>query len=135
MVEKKAAKKKMILVVEDEVTIADICRRVLEASDFIVEIAHDGEKARQAVQKRKHNLYDLYIIDLRLPVSNGMDFYQWLASTHPESARRVIFTSGSAPTDSSGNPIPMGDNIILFKPFSIDELKTAVRETLRRLGE
>ena len=59
-----------ILVVEDEVKVADLIKRGLEAQGFKVEIAYDGMMGRRlGVQKK----YDLIILDVNLPHENGYE--------------------------------------------------------------
>ena len=63
---------KRILVIEDEPAICELCRRVLSGEGFEVDIAVDGRMAQEMIAKRQ---YDLYLIDIRLPVMDGKELY------------------------------------------------------------
>ena len=59
-----------ILIVEDEEAIADLERDYLELSGFTVEVANDGDTG---LQKALNEDYDLLILDLMLPGTDGFD--------------------------------------------------------------
>tara|TARA_B100000315_G_C14232906_1_gene431803 strand:+ start:245 stop:598 length:354 start_codon:yes stop_codon:yes gene_type:complete len=80
-----------ILVVEDELAIGQVCRRVLASEGFEVDIAVNGKVAQEMIEE-KH--YHLCLIDIRIPAMNGKELHQWLKEKHPQLAGRVIFTSG-----------------------------------------
>jgi DNA-binding response OmpR family regulator len=72
--------KKRSLVVEDEPTIARMCRRALEVEGFKVDIAADGRAAQTRLSENGDN-YDLCLIDIRTPGMNGIELYQYLKET------------------------------------------------------
>jgi DNA-binding response OmpR family regulator len=122
---------KRILVVEDEPAISDVCRRVLIGEGFEVDIAVNGRIAQDMIEERQ---YDLCLIDIRTPKMNGTELYQWLKEKYPQLAGGVIFTTG----DVMGG----GDTQIFLeqvarpflpKPFTPDELRAILRETLRQV--
>ena len=82
---------KKILVVEDETTISDVCRRDLSGEGFEVDIAVDGKVAQHMIEEGK---YDLCLIDSRTSKMNGKGLYQWLKEKHPQLAVGAIFTTG-----------------------------------------
>ena len=59
-----------ILIIEDEVSIAELERDYLELSGFEVDTVNDGE---QGLKKALEEEYDLFILDLMLPGMNGFD--------------------------------------------------------------
>lgn len=125
-----ATEVKRILVVEDEPAICDVCLRVLTGEGFEVDIAANGELAEEELQE---NHYDLILIDFRTPVMNGKELYQWINEQYPELVSRVIFTTGDV---MGGNPqsfVELTGRPFLPKPFTPNELRTIVRETLRQL--
>ena len=124
---------KRILVVEDEPAICDLCRRVLAGEGFELDIAVNGEVAQDMIEKKQRALC---LIDIRTPEMNGKEFYQWLRERQPQLANGGIFTTG----DVMGG----GDTQIFLeqtarpflpKPFTLDELKAIIRETLRRTAK
>lgn len=124
----KARAKKRILVVDDEPEIRNVCRRALTLMGLEVEMASDGEEAQRMAGQHE---YDLYLVDIRMPVLNGTDFYRWLESERPLSAKRVIFMTGSTASEDTAGFIGESGRLFLLKPFSIAELEQAVRNTLK----
>lgn len=116
-----------ILIMEDEPAIRKLCQVVLTREGLEVEVANNGKIAQEKVQEGD---YDLVLIDVKTPVMDGQEFYQFLVEKHPELLDRVIFTTGDTVDQqimsfakSSGKPL-------LAKPFSLEELKAIVSKTL-----
>ncbi len=118
---------KRILVVEDEPAISQICRRILTRDGFEVDTAINGEVAQEMLGERD---YTLVILDIRMPVMSGKEFYQILESQYPQLVDRVIFATGDVIGGATKNFLEKSGRPFLPKPFTPDELKTIVRETL-----
>ena len=118
---------KRILVVEDEPAISQICRRILTRDGFEVDTAINGEVAQEMLGERG---YTLVILDIRMPVMSGREFYQILESQYPQLVDRVIFATGDVIGGATKNFLEKSGRPFLPKPFTPDELKTIVRETL-----
>ena len=123
-----AAGTNRILVVEDEPSISQVCQRVLTGEGFEVDIAVNGRAAQGMIEKRQ---YDLCLIDIRTPAMNGKELYQWLEGKHPRMTKRVIFTSGDTMTGDTQGFLEKAGRPFLAKPFTIDELRTVIREALK----
>jgi len=121
---------KRILIVEDEPTICEVCRRVLTSEGFEVDIAANGEAAQRMLEKKA---YELCLIDVRTPVMNGKQLYQRIINEHFQLADGVIFTTGDVTDEYIQRFLKLVCRPLLPKPFSPDELKAIVREALRRL--
>ena len=117
-----------ILVVEDEPSISDVCRRVLTREGYAVEIAANGKLAQGMVGGKP---YDLCLIDIRTPAMNGKELYEWLQEKYPQLTKRVIFTTGDMLGGDTKSFIEGTGRPCLPKPFSPDDLKAIVRETLQ----
>jgi len=126
---KNRAKSKQILVVEDEPTIGRVCSQTLIGEGFEVDIAVNGSIAEHMIEEKK---YDLLLIDIRTPVMNGTQLYQWITERHPELANRVIFTTGELLGSASEKFIEQSGRPFLPKPFTPDILKAMVKEAIRR---
>ena len=116
-----------ILLVEDEPAICDLCQRVLTGEGFEVDIAVNGKVAQDMIEEKQ---YDLFLFDIKLPVMNGRELYQWLKEKHPKQISKVIFTSGSVLGEDTQLFIEQTGRPFLPKPFTPDELKAIVRENL-----
>ena len=119
---------KIILIVEDEPAISDVCRRVLVSEGFEVDIAVNGKVAQDMLEKKQ---YDFCLIDIRTPAMNGKELYQWLNEKHPQLVSRVLFTSGDVMNGDTQIFLEQASRPFLPKPFTPDELRAIVRETLR----
>jgi len=121
---------KRILVVEDEPASCDVCRRAVTTEGFEVDIAVNGKVAQDMLEKKQYNLC---LIDIKLPVMNGKELYQWLKEKHPQLVSGVIFTTGSVIGGDTMTFVEQTGRPFLPKPFTPDELKTIVRETLKEV--
>jgi len=116
-----------VLVVEDELALANAIGDALQDAGLKVEIAGDGEEALARV---RGGSYDAVICDLKMPRVSGMVIYRAIAAATPSLARRVIFVTGDvAATDAERFLAETGCRW-LVKPFRIGDLLRAVRDTL-----
>jgi DNA-binding response OmpR family regulator len=122
---------KRMLVVEDEPSISDVCRRVLTEEGFEVDIAANGKIAQGMINKKP---YDLCLIDIRTPTMNGKELYEWLKEKLPQLIGGVIFTTGDVLGGDTGSFLEATGRPVLPKPFSPEELKAIVKETLRGIS-
>jgi DNA-binding NarL/FixJ family response regulator len=83
--------------------------------------------------EEKH--YHLCLIDIRIPAMNGKELHQWLKEKHPQLAGRVIFTSGDIMGGDTQSFLGQVARPFLAKPFTPDELKAIVSETLGEADE
>jgi len=121
---------KRILVVEDEPAIYEVCRRALTGEGFELEIAVNGSVAQDMLGEKD---YDLCLIDIRTPVMNGKELYQYIINKHGEMADRVIFTTGDIADRYTQRFLELAGRPYLLKPFTLDELKAIVKKTLRQV--
>jgi DNA-binding NtrC family response regulator len=118
------------LVVEDEPIISQICRRILMAEGFDVDIAMNGLIAKKMIDDKS---YDLCLSDIRTPAMDGIQLYQYLEQEHPELARRVIFTSGDIMSGYIAQFVEGTKRPFIPKPFTPDELKQVIRDALAEI--
>jgi len=122
-----AAGAKRILIVEDEPAICQICVRVLTSEGFEVDIAVNGSVAKDMLGKED---YDLCLIDIRTPVMNGKQLYQFIIRKHPKLVNGVMFTTGDVMDGYTERFLELTGRPFILKPFTPDGLRTIVRETL-----
>ena len=63
---------------------------------------------------------------------NGIELYQWLKEKYPQQVDRVIFTTGDMMGGDTLTFIKQAGRPYLSKPFTPDELKAIIRETLKQ---
>ncbi|GAG80762.1 unnamed protein product, partial [marine sediment metagenome] len=71
--------------------------------------------------------------DIRTPVMNGKQLYQWASEEHPELLNGMIFITGDLVSGDTKSFLERVGRPFLPKPFTIDELKTIVRETFGQM--
>ena len=119
-----------VLVVEDEPTISQVCLRVLGREGFEVDIAENGVEAQQKIKAKD---YDICLIDIVTPVMDGKRLYHWIEKEHPELVTRVVFTTGDSINPDTRDFLERAGKPFLPKPFTLDELKAVIKETLGRV--
>jgi len=77
--------------------------------------------------------YELCLIDIRTPVMNGEQLYQVIVEKHQKLVGGVIFTTGDMADEYTKHFLEVAGRPFLPKPFTPDELKTMVRETLGQI--
>ena len=119
-----------LLVVEDEVDLADALVRGLTAQGYAVDAASDGE---EALFKLEVNDYDLVCLDLNLPGVDGREVLRRLRAgeTGDETPRVLVLTARDALADRVAG-LDDGADDYLVKPFDFAELLARVRALLRR---
>ncbi len=118
---------KKILVVEDEVSIADIVKFNLEKEGYDVELAHDGEEAIKKIYKI---LPDLILLDIMLPIKDG---FQVLKEIRRELKIPVLMLTAKDDEVDKVLGLELGADDYITKPFSMRELMARVKANLRRV--
>ena len=115
-----------ILIVEDEVAIADLEKDYLELSGFDVEVANDG---LIGYQKAMEEDYNLVILDLMLP---GMDGIEICRKLREEKNTPIIMVSAKKDDIDKIRGLGLGADDYMTKPFSPSELVARVKAHLSR---
>jgi DNA-binding response OmpR family regulator len=116
-----------ILVVEDDVQIADMLAEALADCQYIVDIAQDGEIAWDWIDLYE---YDLILLDVTLPKMNGLLFCQKLRDRNI-SIPVLMLTARDTIADKIVG-LDAGADAYMVKPFDLDELLAQIRALLRR---
>jgi DNA-binding response OmpR family regulator len=119
-----------ILVVEDEHDIAGLIKLTLErGGEMNVEIVGSGDAALKAVDIQKP---DAIILDLNLPVLNGLEVCRILRSRSQTSRVPILMVTARTTESDRVTGLDVGADDYLTKPFSPRELAARVRAVLRR---
>ena len=116
-----------ILVVEDESKVASFIQRGLEAEQYHVDVANDGESGLSAIFDED---YDLVILDIMLPKRNGFSVLEEVRKRHLQ-VPVLMLTARDTVTDRVTG-LDRGADDYLTKPFAFEELVARVRALLRR---
>ena len=115
-----------ILIVEDEVPIADFVRRGLLIEDYAVEVAYDGY---EGLEKALNNSPNLIILDIMLP---GIDGLEVCRQVRRQSDVPIIMLTAKDAVPDRVAGLEAGADDYLVKPFAFDELVARIRALLRR---
>jgi DNA-binding response OmpR family regulator len=118
----------LILVVEDEASIAEVVSLYLKRAGYSAQIAADGRQAMTFFERRKP---DLVILDLMLPEVDGLSVARWLRER--SNVPIIMLTARRAEIDRITG-LELGADDYVVKPFSPQELVSRVRAVMRRLG-
>ncbi len=122
--------KHRVLIVEDEQDIAGLIKHTLERTGQAdAEIVHSGDAALKAVSDRPP---DLIILDLNLPVLNGIEVCRILRSRPDGQNVPIIMLTARTSENDRVNGLDLGADDYVTKPFSLRELTARVRAVLRR---
>lgn len=119
-----------ILIVEDEVHLAEALTQILKKHHYSVDAVHDG---RSGFDNALSGIYDLLLLDIMLP---GMDGISVLRALRKEGiATPVILLTAKGETSDKVEGLDTGADDYIAKPFATDELLARIRAALRRKGE
>ncbi len=115
-----------ILIIEDEVAIADLEKDYLELSDFEVEICYTGDEGLQVALNKE---FDLIILDLMLP---GMDGFEVCKRIRAEKNIPILMVSAKKDDIDKIRGLGLGADDYMTKPFSPSELVARVKAHMAR---
>ncbi len=118
-----------VLVVEDDINIAELLRLYLEKDGFEVKIAHDGGEGLKLAESEQP---DLVLLDIMLPVLDGWQVCRRLRKT---TKTPIIILTAKGETEDKVSGLEMGADDYIVKPFEVKELLARVHAVLRRIGE
>ena len=117
-----------VLVVEDDLDIADLIR--VNLVELGIEIEHQ-DQGDQALQMALDNDYALLILDVMLPGTSGLDICRQVREKKPHQAI-IMLTAKNSETDRVLG-LELGADDYMTKPFSVRELQARVRSQLRKV--
>ena len=110
-----------ILIIEDEILLADSLRAMLEGKGFSVEAVHDGETGAEYAET---GVYDLLILDVMMP---GMDGYQVARQVRAKRCGTpILMLTAKSSLEDRIEGLNAGADYYLTKPFDARELLACV---------
>ena len=126
---KKSLENRRILIIEDEIDIAELIALHLRDRYEHVELCHDG---RQGLLLAQSAHWDLIVLDLRLPGLDGLEVCRQLRACE-NYIPILMLTSKSSELDHVLG-LEMGADDYVTKPFSVMELNSRIKAILRRMA-
>lgn len=119
-----------ILVIEDELYLAESLGQLLKKKNYTVDLCHDGEAGFDYAMT---NIYDLILLDIMLPKKDGLTVLKELRE-QSITTPIILLTARSEVTDKIIG-LDQGADDYLAKPFDTEELLARIRANLRRRSE
>jgi DNA-binding response OmpR family regulator len=117
-----------ILVVDDEVNIRNLVRMCLESAGYRVRQAANGSDALEQIC---NDTPDLILLDLAMPVMDGMSVLAEMRSMWRRYPTRVIVVTAHGSVATAIQAVRLGASDFLEKPFSPEDLRQSVASVLR----
>jgi len=116
-----------ILVVEDEIRLAELVSDRLKKEKYTVDVFNDGE---EGMYNALTDIYDLIILDIMLPNVSGIEILKSIRKNNIKA--KVIMLTAKGELDDKLLGFELGTDDYLTKPFHVDELVARVNVQLRK---
>ena len=116
-----------ILIVEDEIRLAELVSDRLKKEKYTVDVSNDGE---EGMYNALTDIYDLIILDIMLPNVSGIEILKSIRKNNIKA--KVIMLTAKGELDDKLLGFELGTDDYLTKPFHIDELIARVNVQLRK---
>lgn len=117
-----------ILVVDDDLALADVIAFTLRRAGFQIELAHDG---LTALERWRTESPDVVILDLNLPKMDGLAVCQHIRS---QASIPILMLSVQGEDDDVVRGLELGADDYITKPFSPRQLVARIKAVMRRAG-
>src|SRR5262245_25694565 len=111
-----------VLVVDDEPSVADVCREFLSSEGYDVTVAASGEEALRLIPRLQP---DVILTDINLPGVSGLEVMRQARSADPDAC--IIVVTGYASTPSAIDALRQGAYDYVTKPFDLEAVQKIVK--------
>jgi len=119
-----------ILIVEDEKSMREVLKILLEGEGHQVTTASDGLEAFSCIEK---DIFDLVITDMKMPKGDGFEVLKKIKEISP--ATIVIMITAFGNTETAIEAMKLGAYDYVSKPFNIDEIRLIVKKAIEKKRE
>ncbi|MBM7635313.1 response regulator [Streptococcus saliviloxodontae] len=116
-----------ILVVEDEISIAEAIKAILESATYSVDMVGDGESALDYIVT---GMYDLILLDIMLPQLDGVSVLKRVRQLDMDVP--IIFLTAKSQLEDKVSGLDLGADDYMTKPFEAEELLARIRVRTRQ---
>ena len=110
-----------VLLIEDDLQLAKIVKKILESKQYKVTIVDDGDIALENI---KNNLFDLYLVDINIPGVNGLELVKHIKNLYEEAL--IIMITASIDEYYFEKAYEYGCDDYIKKPFHATELEVRI---------
>ncbi len=119
-----------LLLIEDELHLAEAISQILKKNNYTVDMVHDGEAGYDYGMS---NIYDMILLDIMLPKMNGIEVLKALRKAGVKIPILMLTAKGEIGDRVTG--LDSGADDYLPKPFATEELLARIRALFRRKGD
>jgi len=120
-----------ILIIEDDPTVHKPLKEILEGVGYIVDTAETG---KEAIEKTNKNLYNLALVDIRLPDMEGTKLLTMMKQTTPKMMKIIL--TGYPSMENAIEAVNRGADDYIIKPvLDMKELVNTIKEKLKQQQE
>jgi YesN/AraC family two-component response regulator len=126
-------KRKLRVLIADDVQETRRNTRLMLATIDDVEVVAIAANGIQTVQLAKEHYPDILLLDINMPEMDGLTAYRQIAQTHPDIG--CIIISAEKDTTTLRTAMSIGVQEYLIKPYTIEELETAIARVYERVAQ
>lgn len=119
-----------IIIIDDDESIRKILTTILEEEGYEVDTANTG---KEAIRKTNEKVYNLALIDMRLPDIEGIDLLLKIRDITPRM-RKIIIT-GYPTIQNAMEAVNRQADAFILKPFDMEKVLQTIREQLKKQDE
>jgi DNA-binding NtrC family response regulator len=119
-----------ILVIDDDENIRKVLKAILEDEGYIVETV---ETAKKGIEKSEQAVYNVALVDVRLPDMEGIELLTKLKETKPKM--RKIIVTGYPTLQNAVAAVNKGADAYVMKPFDVEKILLTIKEQLQKQAE
>ena len=134
--EKTKLEGKRVLLVEDNELNLEIAQTVLEMQKCLVDSVVNGQEAVDTFRESEEDYYDLILMDIRMPVMDGLEATRLIRALNRPDARTVpiVAMSANAFEEDMKKSLESGMNAHLAKPFQVEALVETLHTIMKEKG-
>ena len=123
---------KSILLLDDDIELADTLKHLLESHNFIVTTVKNGVEGLHEIMRLD---FDVIMCDILMPQMAGDMFYVAVQRTKPHLCSRFIFITGHADNPKVTDFLEKTDALALYKPVSSEDLIRSISFVLKKTSD
>ncbi|MCW4043940.1 MAG: response regulator [Candidatus Bathyarchaeota archaeon] len=119
-----------ILIVDDDENIRNVLTAILEEEGYVVESV---DTAKKGIEKTEKSIYNLALIDVRLPDMEGIELLTKMRDTKPKM--RKIIVTGYPALQNAVAAVNKGADAYVMKPFDVENILQTIKLQLKKQRE
>ena len=114
-----------VLLVEDDLQLAKIVKRILESKNFKVILVEDGKEALKFIKEKD---FDLYLVDINIPKINGLELVKYIKELEKDG--KIVMITASVEEHNFKKAYEYGCDDYIKKPFHATELEVRIKKLI-----